>query len=67
MQQLLTLTGTIAAVFGILLCAVSGLVRLSGLYHLAGYEATTIFSVGTGVMVVACLIKLEVLLAQSHN
>jgi len=67
MQQLLTLTGTIAAIFGILLCAVSGLARLSGLYHLAGYEATTIFSVGTGVMVFACLVKLEVLLAQSHN
>ena len=67
MQQLLTLTGAIAAIFGVLLCAISGLARLSGLYHLAGYEATTIFTVGTGMMVFACLVKLEALSAQSRN
>jgi len=68
MQQLLTLTGSIAAVFGILLCAIAGLARLSGLYHLAGYEATTIFTVGTGIMVFACQVKLEALLTrQNHN
>jgi len=67
MQQFLNLTGSIAAVLGILLCVISGLARLFGLYHLAGYEATTIFSVGTGVMVFACLVKLEVLLAQIRN
>ena len=61
MRQLLTLAGTAAGVLGILLCALSGLARLSGSYYLAGYEATTVFMVGTGVMVFACLIKLELL------
>jgi len=67
MQQLLTLSGHIAAVLGILLCVASGLARLSGLYRLAEYEATTLFSVGTGLMVFACLAKLQALSAQYRN
>jgi len=68
MQQLLTLTGSIAAVLGILLCAIAGLARVTGLYYLAGYQSTTIFMVGTGVMVFACLVKLEALSTrQNHN
>ena len=67
MQQLLTLTGTIAAVFGILLCTIAGLARASGVYYLAGYQATTIFAVGTGVMVFACLVKLEVMSARQNR
>jgi hypothetical protein len=64
MQQLLSLTSNIAAILGILLCAVSGLARVSGLYYIAGYQSTTIFIVGTGLMVFACLVKLEAVLAQ---
>jgi hypothetical protein len=64
MQQLFSLTGSIVAVFGMLLCSISGLARVSGLYYVGGYQSTTIFTVGTGVMVFACLIKLEALLAQ---
>ena len=67
MQQLLTLSGHIAAALGILLCAASGLARLSDSYHLAGYEATTLFMVGIGLMVFACVVKLEVLLAQQKQ
>jgi type IV secretory pathway VirB2 component (pilin) len=67
MQQFLNLTGSIAAVLGILLCVISGLARLFGLYHLAGYQSTTLFIVGTGVMVFACLVKLEALSAKSRN
>lgn len=67
MQQLLTLTGSIAAACGILLCAISGLARIFGVYYLAGYQSTTIFTVGTGVMVFACLVKLEALSAKTHN
>ena len=61
MRQLLTLAGSIAGVLGILLCALAGLARLSGSYYMAGYEATTVFMVGTGIMVFACLIKLELI------
>ena len=67
MHQLLTLTGSIAAVIGIVLCAISGLARISGLFYLGGYQATTIFAVGTGVMVFACLVKLETLLARQKQ
>ena len=67
MQQLLNLTGTVAGVFGALLCAAAGLTRFMGSYYLAGYEATTLFAAGTGIMVFACLVKLEILLAQSRE
>lgn len=61
MQKLLALTGSIAGIVGTLVCAVSGVARATGMYYLAGYEATTIFMVGTGIMVFACLVKLEVM------
>jgi hypothetical protein len=67
MHKLLELTGSIAGGLGVLLCAISGLSRFAGYYHLAGYESTTLFSVGTGMMVFACLAKLEALAAQSRN
>jgi hypothetical protein len=67
MQRLFYLGGSIAAILGILLCTISGLARVSGLYHLAGYEATSIFTAGIGVMVFACVVKLEVLIQQNRK
>jgi hypothetical protein len=67
MHKLLELTGSIAGGLGVLLCAISGLARVTGLYYLAGYQSTTIFSVGTGLMVFACLAKLQALLAQQNQ
>jgi type IV secretory pathway VirB2 component (pilin) len=67
MQQLLTLTGHIAAIVGILICFASGMARIAGHYHLAGYESTTLFTVGIGLMVFACLVKLETLTANSRQ
>ena len=61
MQQLLATIGSISGVLGALICAVAGLARITGMYHVGGYEATTLFMVGTGVMVFACLAKLEVM------
>jgi len=66
MLKPLSLTGSISGVLGILLCAISGLARVSGSFYLLGYEATTIFTVGTGMMVFACLLKLELLSRRSH-
>ena len=34
MQQLLKLTGSVAGVVGVLLCAIAGLARVSGIYYL---------------------------------
>jgi type IV secretory pathway VirB2 component (pilin) len=66
MHQLLRLTGLIAGVLGVLVCAISGLARLFGVYYLGGYESTAIFMAGTGIMVFACLVKLE-LMSRPHN
>ncbi len=62
MNNLINLAGSAAGVLGALLCAVAGLARVAGVYHLASFEATTLFTVGTGLMVFACLLKLELLL-----
>lgn len=59
MDRLLSLAGSLAAIAGILLCLIAGAGRLGGNYHLAGFEATTLFAVGTGLMVFACLARLE--------
>jgi type IV secretory pathway VirB2 component (pilin) len=67
MQQLLNYTGNLAGGLGVLLCIAAGLTRLTGTFYLAGYEATTIFSVGTGLMVFACLLKLEASQAQQKQ
>ena len=67
MQQLFNFTGNLAGGLGILLCVAAGLTRLLGSFYLAGYASTTIFSVGTGLMVLACLVKLQALLDQQNN
>ena len=64
MQDKLMLAGTIAGVIGVIICSISGLARVAGEYYLAGYQSTTIFNVGVGLMVFACLIKLEALSAK---
>jgi hypothetical protein len=67
MQQLINYIGHLAGGSGVLLCVAAGLTRLSGNFYLAGYAATTIFSVGTGLMVLACLIKLQALQNQQSK
>jgi hypothetical protein len=63
MQQLMKWGGNAAAVLGILCCAVAVLVRLGGSYYTpGGVEAMSVFSLGVGLMVFACLAKLELLL-----
>ena len=64
MHNLLNLAGTIAGALGVLLCLTAGISRLSGTHYLVGLETTTIFVAGTGLMVFACLLKLEVLVAR---
>ena len=66
MEKMITLVGNISALAGILLCVGAGVARLLGLYLTAGYTTMTLFQVGTGLMVLACLCKLESLLIQSR-
>jgi hypothetical protein len=66
MEKMIMLVGNISALAGILLCVVAGVARLLGLYLTAGYTTMTLFQVGTGLMVLACLCKLQGLLIRSH-
>ena len=65
MLQFLNYAGNAAGVFGVLLCAISGINRLMGNYYVGGVEASTLFMVGTGLMVFACLVKLETLVRKN--
>ena len=62
MTTLINRLGTAAGLLGLFICAVSGLARVTGGYYLAQYEITSLFTAGIGLMVFACLLKLEVLL-----
>jgi hypothetical protein len=66
-ERLILLAGNLATVIGLVMCLGAGVVRLSGHFHLYGYSAMTIFIAGTGLIVMACLAKLEVLLLRSRK
>ena len=61
MNQLLTVAGTASGILGALICLVSGLSRITGGFYVADFAATTLFMVGVGLMIFACLVKLEAL------
>jgi hypothetical protein len=52
------------ATIGVVICAVSGLARLLGNYHVLGYEAMTLFTGGISLMVFSALMKLHII--ESH-
>jgi hypothetical protein len=53
--------GNSAAILGLLLCLAAMVVRATGSYYMGGYAAMTVFNVGVGLMVAACLAKLHIL------
>jgi len=59
MGNMLGVVGNVSAIVGVLLAFGSGLARVLGLYLVSGYTTMTLFQVGTGLMVLACLCKLE--------
>ena len=61
MGDVIRLVGNVSAIVGILLAFGAGLARVLGLYLVSGYTTMTLFQVGTGLMVLACLCKLEVM------
>jgi len=67
MGKMITLVGDISAFAGILLCTGAGIARILGSYMTFGYSTMTLFQVGTGLMVLGCLCKLESLLIQSRR
>ena len=59
MEKMVGVVGNVSAIVGILLAFGAGLARVLGLYLVSGYTTMTLFQVGTGLMVLACLCKLE--------
>ena len=59
MHKNLVLVGSIAGGLGATICLIAGLSRVAGFYYVAGYQSTTIFMAGMGLMVFSCLVKLE--------
>jgi hypothetical protein len=59
MGKMVRVVGNVSAIVGILLACGAGLARVAGLYLVSGFATMTLFQVGTGLMVLACLCKLE--------
>ena len=63
MKSLIHLSANVAAILGVLCCVAAALTQLSGAFYLpGGIEAISLFELGSGMMVFACLGKLELLL-----
>ena len=61
MNKLISIAGDVAAVVGILMCLLSGGARIFGTYTIAGLGTMALFTLGIGIMVFACLVKLHLL------
>ena len=59
--KIIEMVGNAAAVIGILACLLGGATRVAGSYYLGAYSAMTLFNVGVGLMVAACLAKLHLM------
>ncbi len=64
MNKLISVTGDVAAVIGILICVVTIAARIFGTYAIGGIGTIALFTVGMATMVFACLAKLHLLTAQ---
>jgi hypothetical protein len=58
-KALLNLAGSALGLAGALLCLAAGVMRVVGAYHLGDFEVMTLFNAGIGLMVAACLAKLQ--------
>ncbi len=67
MNKNMVFAGSVTGMIGVLVCAVAGLARVAGSFYVLGFQSTTLFNVGVGLMVFACLIKLEELAARSRE
>lgn len=61
MLKTFAIAGRISGLLGVLVCLVAGLTRVAGIYYVAGFQSTTLFNVGIGLMVFACMMRLEAL------
>jgi hypothetical protein len=62
MAKLIQSLGDAAAILGVLICIAAGLGRIAHTFSLAGIDVGTLFELGIGLMVFACLAKVQKLL-----
>ena len=67
MYKNFALAGSITGILGALICFIAGLARIAGFYYLSGYQSTTLFNAGVGMMVFACMVKLDSLSTQRRE
>lgn len=67
MNKNIVFAGTATGVAGSVICGISGLARVAGYYYVLGFQSTTLFNVGVGLMVFACMIKLEELASSNRD
>lgn len=67
MKDVLHHGGNAAAILGLLLCAVSGILRMFGMFYVVGFETITLFNAGTTLLIVACVAKLQYLSLQTRE
>lgn len=67
MYKNLAFAGSISGILGTLICFIAGLARIAGYYYMFGFQSTTVFNAGIGMMVFACLVKLETLSTPPHG
>jgi len=58
MNKLIANGGFAVGALGVLLTAAAGIWRITGHYHLAGFESMTLFVGGMGLILIGCFTKL---------
>ena len=61
MKGSIRLLGNLLGGLGLLICIGAGLARVAGMYFIGSAAAMTVFELGIGLMVAACLFKLHAL------
>ena len=61
MDKIIALGGNVAGFAGVLLTIVAGVARVTGHYHLAGFETMTLFVGGMGLTLIGSFAKLHIL------
>jgi hypothetical protein len=67
MRNLIGRVGDVAGILGVLVCLVSSLARISGSYYVGTFTATSLFDLGIGLMVFACLAKIHAHMGSHHE
>ena len=61
MNKMIAYFGNGVGLAGVAVTLVAGVGRATGHYYLGGFEVLTLFTGGVGLMVMACLAKLQLL------